>query len=94
MNGRTQKKRPMRNQDVRAAIEGAGLRYWWVAEELGMACGTLSNHLRKELPPEEREAVLTAVRRLAERLGAPAPASPRREMTLETRSTVSAPIWQ
>lgn len=94
MNGTTQKKRPARNQDVRAAIEGAGLRYWWVAEELGMACGTLSNHLRKELPPEEREAVLTAVRHLAERLGAPAPAAPCREMTLETRTTVPASIWQ
>ena len=94
MNGTAQLKRAPRNQDVRAAIDRAGLRYWWVAEELGIACGTLSNHLRKELPPEEREAVLTAVRRLAERLGAPAPASPRREMTLETRSTVSAPIWQ
>lgn len=31
---------PLRNQGVRAAIEGAGLRYWWVAEELGVACGT------------------------------------------------------
>lgn len=93
MNGTTQKKRPVRNQDVRAAIEGAGLRYWWVAEELGMACGTLSNHLRKELPPEEREAVLTAVRRLAERLGAPAPASPRREMTLETRASFPGRGW-
>lgn len=94
MNGTTQKKRPVRNQDVRAAIEGAGLYYWWVAEELGIASGTLSNRLRKELLPEEREAVLAAIRRLAERLGAPAPASPRREMTLETRSTVSTPIWQ
>lgn len=94
MNGRTQKKRPMRNQDIRVAIEEAGLYYWWVAEELGIASGTLSNRLRKELLPEEREAVLAAIRRLAERQGNPAPASPRREMTLETRSTVSAPIWQ
>ena len=76
MNGRTQKKRPMRNQDIRAAIEGAGLYYWWVAEELGIASGTLSNRLRKELLPEEREAVLAAIRRLAERQGNPARSPP------------------
>ena len=60
---------PLRNQDVRAAIEGAGLRYWWVAEELGVACGTLSNRLRRELSPEEKETVLAAARKRAERLG-------------------------
>ena len=87
MNGTTQKKRPVRNQDVRAAIEGAALRYWWVAEELGIASGTLSNHLRKELPPEEREAVLTAVRRLAERQGNPAPESPRPGLSLGARAS-------
>ena len=93
MNGTRQKKRPVQNQDVRAAIEGAGLYYWWVTEELGMACGTLSNHLRKELPPEEREAVLTAVRRLAERLGAPAPESPSPGLTLEARASFPGRGW-
>ena len=81
---------PRRNRDVRAAIEGAGLRYWWVAEELGIACGTLSNRLRRELPPEEKERVLAAVRRLEERLGNPAP--PCREMTLGARASI--PGWQ
>ena len=91
MNGRTQKKRPMRNQDVRAAIEGAGLRYWWVAEELGVACGTLSNRLRKELSQEEKQAVLAAVQRLADRLGTPA--FPCREVTLEARATIPERNW-
>lgn len=85
-------KRPARNRDVRAVIEGAGLCYWWVAEELGIAPGTLSNRLRKELLPEERENILAAVRRLAERLGAPA--SPCREMTLEARASVPVQSWQ
>nr|WP_325221989.1 hypothetical protein [uncultured Oscillibacter sp.] len=93
MNGRTQKKRPMRNQDIRVAIEEAGLYYWWVAEELGMACGTLSNHLRKELPPEEREAVLAAIRRLAERQGNPAPESPSPGLTLEARASFPGRGW-
>lgn len=51
MNKPSQLKRSPRNQDIRTAIEQAGLRHWWVAEELGIACGTLSNRLRKELPP-------------------------------------------
>ena len=72
MNKPAQRKRPLRNQDVRAAIDQAGLRYWWVAEELGVACGTLSNRLRKELSQEEKQAVLAAVQRLADRLGTPA----------------------
>lgn len=85
-------KRPARNRDVRAAIEGAGLRYWWVAEELGVACGTLSNRLRKELLPEEKEKVLAAVRRLEERLGAPA--SPCPEVTLEARASFPRQDWK
>lgn len=91
MNGKTRMKRSPRNQDVRAAIEGAGLRYWWVAEELGVACGTLSNRLRRELPPEEKEAVLDAVRRLADRLGNPE--APQPEMTLEARASFSRRNW-
>ena len=82
---------PLRNQDVRAAIEEAGLRYWWVAEELGVACGTLSNRLRRELSPEEKETVLAAVRRVADRLGSPE--APRPEMTLEARASFSKRGW-
>ena len=84
-------KQPLRNQDVRAAIEGAGLRYWWVAEELGIAPGTLTSWLRKELLPEEREKILAAVRRLADRLGSPE--APRPEMTLEARASFSKRGW-
>ena len=93
MHKAMQQKRPLRNQDIRAAIEGAGLYYWWVAEELGIASGTLSNRLRKELLPEEREAVLAAIRRLAERLGAPAPESPSPGLTLEARASFPGRSW-
>lgn len=85
------KTRPLRNQDVRAAIDGAGLRYWWVAEEMGIACGTLSNRLRKELLPEEKQEVLDAIQRLSARLGAPGPVRP--EMTLEARATIPGRGW-
>lgn len=91
MNKTTKIRRSPRNQDVRAAIEGAGLRYWWVAEELGVACGTLSNRLRKELSSEEKEAVLAAVRRLADRLGNPE--APKPEITLEARASFSKRSW-
>lgn len=91
MKGTAQLKRAPRNQDIRAAIDRAGLRYWWVAEELGIACGTLSNRLRRELAPEEKQEVLAAVQRLAERLGDPERAC--REVTLETRATFPGRSW-
>ncbi len=91
MRGTPQRKRTPRNQDVRAAIAGAGLRHWWVAEELGIACGTLSNRLRRELSPEEKQEVLDTVRQLAERLGDPA--APRPGVTLEARATIPGRGW-
>ncbi|MCI9331655.1 MAG: hypothetical protein HFG05_05700 [Oscillibacter sp.] len=94
MNKPSQLKRSPRNQDIRTAIEQAGLRHWWVAEELGIACGTLSNRLRKELPPEEKQEVLAAIRRLADRLGLPTLESPRPGVTLETRTTLPGLGWQ
>lgn len=84
-------KRPMRNMDIRTAIKEAGLYHWWVAEELDIAPGTLSNRLRRELLPEERETILTAVRRLADRLGAPE--GPRPGVTLETRASFQGGPW-
>ena len=85
-------KRPLHNQDIRAAIGRAGLRYWWVAEELGIAGGTLSNRLRRELAPEEKQEVLAAVKQLADRLGGSAPESARPEVTLEARATLPGRI--
>ena len=93
MNKPAQLKRPPRNQDLRAAIDGAGLRHWWVAEELGISCGTLSNRLRKELAPEEKQEILSAVRRLADRLGARVPEPVCQEITLETRTTLPGRSW-
>ena len=84
-------KQPLRNQDVRAAIKEAGLCHWWVAEELGVAPGTLTSWLRKELLPEEREKILAAVRRRADRLGSPEASRP--EMTLEARASFSKRGW-
>lgn len=93
MNAAADRKRAPRNQDVRAAIEGAGLRYWWVAEELGISAGTFTMHLRRELSREEKLRILAAVKRLADRLGAPIPEPARQGMTLEARATLPGGSW-
>lgn len=51
----------MKNKDIREAIAHSGLKYWQVAERLGIADGTLSRKLRKELPTEEKNAILSAI---------------------------------
>lgn len=91
MHKAMRQKRPLRNQDIRAAIAQAGLRYWWVAEELGVACGTLSNRLRKELSQEEKQEVLSAIQRLTDRQGIPERPCP--GMTLEARATIPGQGW-
>lgn len=91
MHKAMRQKRPLRNQDIRAAIAQAGLRYWWVAEELGVACGTLSNRLRKELSQEEKQEVLSAIQRLTDRQGIPERPCP--GMTLEARATIPGRGW-
>ena len=65
-----------------------------MAEELGIACGTLSNRLRRELSQEEKGEVLAAVQRLADRLGARVPEIPCPGMTLEARATIPGRGWQ
>lgn len=54
----------MKNQDIRAEIENAGVRYWQVAEALGMNDGNFSRKLRRELPDEEKRRIREAINRL------------------------------
>ena len=89
MNGKAKRTLPLRNKEIRAAIEDAGLCYWWVAEELGIAHGTLSNWLRRELPPEEKQKILAAVYRLEDRLSPSSVRSASPELTVETRTSIS-----
>lgn len=44
----------MNNIEVRTAIKEAGLKYWEVAEKLGMNDGNFSRKLRKELSDVEK----------------------------------------
>lgn len=93
MSGKAKRTRPLRNQDIRAAIEGAGLCYWWVADELDIAHGTLSNWLRKELPTEKKQEILTAIQRLEDRFSAPATHPACHDLMLETRASISGRGW-
>lgn len=54
----------MNNKDVRNAIEVAGIRYWQVANELGITDGNFSRKLRKELSADEKRRIFAAIKRL------------------------------
>jgi len=49
------------NQEVRQAIEKKRLRYYEVADALGITRGTLSVWLSKELSPDKKQEVLDAI---------------------------------
>lgn len=55
----------MKNKDIREAIEAAGVRYWQVANELGIADSTFSRKLRRELHADEKEKIFSIIERLA-----------------------------
>lgn len=59
----------MKNQEIRRAAAGAGVKLWQVAEALGIADCSLSRKLRRELPLEEKEKVLSLIRELAQEVG-------------------------
>lgn len=60
----------MKNQDIRAAITAAGLRYWQVAEAYGLSDGNFSRKLRRELPDEEKAKILGVIANLSQEVGA------------------------
>lgn len=55
----------MRNQKIRKAIENAGLRYWEVAEAVGVHPVTLSMWLRQPLTGNRLERVQAAIDKLS-----------------------------
>ena len=52
-------KRP-KNLDIRNKISEFNLKYWEVAENLGITDSTFSRRLRKELPEEEKTKITEA----------------------------------
>lgn len=55
------------NALIRSRIESAGLRYWQVADVLGMHDSNFSRMLRRELNPESMQLVLAAIEKAKER---------------------------
>lgn len=51
----------MKNRDIREKIKSAGVRYWEVADALGIGYSTFSVKLRHELKGEEKSAILAAI---------------------------------
>lgn len=55
----------MENLQIRHEILGAGLRFWQVAEALGISSSTLSVRLRKPLSDEEQLKIREVIKTLA-----------------------------
>lgn len=54
------------NMEIRDAAKEAGICLWQVAEKLGINDGNFSRKLRRELPAEDREKVLSIIRKLSQ----------------------------
>ena len=53
------------NIDIRTSINSAGIKYWQVADKLGMADGNFSRKLRKELSAEEKAKIKKIIKQLS-----------------------------
>lgn len=51
----------MTNIEIRQAIKNAKIKYWQVAEKMGINDGNFSRKLRKELPESEKTIILEII---------------------------------
>lgn len=51
----------MQNKKIRAALAAAGMKYWELADLLGIHPATLSAKLRHELPEEEQQEIIEKI---------------------------------
>ncbi len=56
----------MANQDIRAEVKSAGLRFWQIADKLGINDGNFSRKLRHELPDKEKDRIRDIIAELKE----------------------------
>lgn len=59
----------MANKDIRMVLFETGVKQWEVADILGVQDTSISRKLRHELPPEEKERILDAIKIAASRRG-------------------------
>lgn len=57
----------MENIDIRLLVADSGLTYKAIAEELGIHRGSLSRLMRKQLSPQNRVRIITAIDRIKAR---------------------------
>ena len=53
------------NKDIREAAASAGVFLWQVAEAIGVTDGTFSRKLRRELPDDDKAAILQIIQQLS-----------------------------
>lgn len=51
----------MQNKKIRAALAAAGMKYWELADLLGIHPATLSAKLRHELPEKEQQEIIAKI---------------------------------
>lgn len=49
------------NQDIRAAMNDNGVKFWECAELVGISAGTFSVWMRRELPAEKKAKIFNAI---------------------------------
>lgn len=54
----------MCNSDIRLEVVGAGLKFWQIADGLGITDSYFSKKLRKELSDQEKEKIRTIIANL------------------------------
>jgi len=52
----------MSNIEIREAIKESGFKHWQVADIIGVADTTFCRMLRRELPEDKKQKILTAIR--------------------------------
>lgn len=55
----------MNNQKIRTALSACGMKYWELADMLGIHPATLSAKLRHELPEEEQDEIVAKIKAAA-----------------------------
>lgn len=52
----------MKNREIRQALEKRKMKYWELADQMGIADGTLSRKLRYEITGEEKKRILAIIK--------------------------------
>lgn len=58
-------KNVVKNVDIRNKAKSKGVKLWEIAEAIGINDGNFSRKLRKELPEDEKAAIMTTIDRIA-----------------------------